>query len=283
MAAPVLSPAPELHVGSPKLCAVDRDARALDLFREARAASAARRHDLHDRIALLYLDVAQSIALRYRDRGIPLDDLVQAANEGLVKAITRFDPALQHDFLSYAVPTMRGEVRRYFRDQGWTVRPPRRIQDLQWQRGRVIDQLHQQLGREPSRTEVAERLSVEPSEVAEADAAAGAFHPTSLDQPASDRLGSEPGASTPLGELLPDDDRETRASEARTLLEPVVRRLSDRDRRVLFLRFFEDWTQKEIGEDIGVSQMQVSRTLSRLLATMRDQLGPEAGELLDAS
>ena len=272
-------------LGAPaeRLSPADRDARALDLFREAADATAARRHDLHDDIALLYLDVAQSIALRYRDRGIPLDDLVQAANEGLVKAISRFDPTLQHDFLSYAVPTMRGEVRRYFRDQGWTVRPPRRIQDLQWQRGRVIDQLHQQLGREPSRQEVADRLEVEPSEVAEADAAAGAFHPTSLDQPASERNGADPGSTTPIGELLPDDDRETRASEARTVLEPVVRRLSDRDRRVLFLRFFEDWTQKEIGEDIGVSQMQVSRTLTRLLGTLREELGSELGDLLDGA
>ncbi|GAA1914851.1 sigma-70 family RNA polymerase sigma factor [Nocardioides marmoribigeumensis] len=272
-----------LSFPAPRLSPTHRDARAIEMFRDAATASAQRRHELHDDIALLYLDVAQSIAGRYRERGIPLDDLVQAANEGLVKAISRFDPELQHDFLSYAVPTMRGEVRRYFRDQGWTVRPPRRIQDLQWQRGRVIDQLHQQLGREPSRREIADRLEVEPSEIAEADAAVGAFHPTSLDQPAAEG-GSDPGSTTPLGELLPGDDRETRASEARTVLQPVVRRLSERDRRVLFLRFFEDWTQKEIGEDIGVSQMQVSRTLTRLLGTLREELGPELGDLLhDAS
>jgi RNA polymerase sigma-B factor len=278
MAAP--ASAPTLHTSARKLSSADRDARALELFSEAKIAPPKRCHDLHDDVAMLYLDVAQSIALRYRDRGIPLDDLVQAANEGLVKAVSRFDPDLQHDFLSYAVPTMRGEVRRYFRDQGWTVRPPRRIQDLQWQRGRVIDQLHQQLGREPSRAELADRLDVAPSEVAEADAAVGAFHPTSLDQPATERSGGESGSATPLGELLPDDDRASLASEARTVLEPVVRRLSERDRRVLFLRFFEDWTQKEIGDDIGVSQMQVSRTLTRLLGTLREELGPEVGELL---
>jgi RNA polymerase sigma-B factor len=275
MTAPVLHhPTHDRTTG--RLAPADRDARALELFAEAQAADDDRRHELHEQVAMLYLDVAHSIAVRYRDRGIPLDDLVQAANEGLVKAISRFDPALQHDFLSYAVPTMRGEVRRYFRDHGWSVRPPRRIQDLQWQRGRVIDLLHQQLGREPTREEVAARLEVDVKEVEEADSAVGAFSPTSLDMPASDA-----DSTTPLGELLPGDDTQTRAAEARTMLQPVVRRLGERDRRVLFLRFFEDWTQKEIGEEIGVSQMQVSRTLTRLLATMRDELGPEAASLLD--
>ncbi len=178
--APAAAPAPVHSLPSARtrpLSPADRDARALELFAEAKRASCERRHDLHEEVAMLYLDVASSIALRYRDRGIPVDDLVQASNEGLVKAISRFDPDLQHDFLSYAVPTMRGEVRRYFRDHGWAVRPPRRIQDLQWQRGRVIDQLHQSLGREPSREEIAERLAVDPEEVTEADCAAGAFSP----------------------------------------------------------------------------------------------------------
>jgi RNA polymerase sigma-B factor len=275
MTASALHPAPHSTPSHPttarRLPPAERDARALELFDLAADRAPDERSDLHEQIALLYLDVAHSIALRYRDRGIPVDDLVQAASEGLVKAVSRFDPALQHDFLSYAVPTMRGEVRRYFRDHGWAVRPPRRIQDLQWQRGRVIDQMHQQLGREPSRAELAECLHVEPEEISEADQASGAFSPTSLDQPAGDN-----DSATPLGELIPDDDSATRASEARTVLEPVVRRLSERDRRVLFLRFFEDWTQKEIGEEIGVSQMQVSRTLTRLLSTLRQELGSSA-------
>jgi RNA polymerase sigma-B factor len=274
---PSLSSLPSLPSRpSRHLPAAERDARAIELFSRAKRASEQERRDLREEIAVLYLEVAHSIALRYRERGIPVDDLVQAANEGLCKAIARFDPDLQHDFLSYAVPTMRGEVRRYFRDHGWAVRPPRRIQDLQWQRGRVIDQLHQQLGREPTAAEIAEQLEVDPGEVTEADSAAGAFTPTSLDQPATDTE-----STTPLGELLPYDDHETRASEARTILQPVVRSLCERDRRVLFLRFFEDRTQKEIGDEIGVSQMQVSRTLTRLLATLREELGAEGeGHLL---
>jgi RNA polymerase sigma-B factor len=252
-----------------------RDARALDLLRQAQTASADERRQLHDDVAALYLEVAHSIALRYRGRGIALDDLVQAANEGLVKAISRFDPDLRFDFLSFAVPTMRGEVRRYFRDQGWTVRPPRRVQDLQWRRTRVLDGLRQQLGREPSRVELAEHLEVDVSEIDEADQAVGAFSPTSLDLPARDEEGS-----AALGDLLQDEDTSTLAAEARTMLQPVVRSLSERDRRVLFLRFFEDWTQKEIGEEIGVSQMQVSRTLTRLLGTLREQLDPDAEGLV---
>lgn len=267
MTAPAIAPAPR--------ATNTRDARALDLLKQARDARPERRRQLHDDVAMIYLEVAHSIALRYRDRGIPLDDLVQAANEGLVKAISRFDPDLRFDFLSFAVPTMRGEVRRYFRDQGWTVRPPRRVQDLQWQRSRVVDALHQQLGREPSRAEVAERLDVDVSEIEEADQAVGAFSPTSLDLPARDEEGS-----AALGDLLPDEDTDTLAAEARTMLQPVVRALNERDRRVLFLRFFEDWTQKEIGEEIGVSQMQVSRTLTRLLGTLREELGPDAEGLL---
>ncbi|RYP79555.1 sigma-70 family RNA polymerase sigma factor, partial [Nocardioides guangzhouensis] len=108
------------------------------------------RQRLLDEVVLLNADVAESVASRYRGRGIPTDDLRQVAYEGLVKAVHRFDPARRHDFLSFAVPTIRGEVQRYFRDQGWTVRPPRRIQDLQWRLHRAIEELSQDLGREPN-------------------------------------------------------------------------------------------------------------------------------------
>ena len=242
----------------------ERHARAHDLLGAASETSDAdEQQHLYDEVVLLNADVAESVASRYRGRGIPSDDLCQAAYEGLVKAVHRFDPARRKDFLSFAVPTIRGEVQRYFRDQGWTVRPPRRIQDLQWRLHRAIEELSQELGREPNERELAEELDVSPREVSAAGSAYGSFSPTSLDQPAS-----ADGAAH-LSDLLPDDDREARASEARLLLEPVVQALGDRDRRILYLRFCEDRTQQEIGDEIGVTQMQVSRTLTRILRDLR--------------
>jgi RNA polymerase sigma-B factor len=157
-------------------------------------------------------------------------------------------------------------VQRHFRDLGWSVRPPRRVQDLQWRLTRALDALGQRLGREPSRAELVAELEVPSEAIDEAMAAYGAYAPTSLDQPNSE------GSTVSLGELIPGEQPEADASEARMVLAPVVRRLTERDRRILFLRYVEDRTQAEIGEDLGVTQMQVSRLLSRILADLRDQL-----------
>lgn len=224
------------------------------------------KQELYDQTVLLYADVAQSVASRYRRRGIPKDDLEQAAYEGLVKAVRRFDPSRRHDFLSFAMPTIRGEVQRYFRDHGWTVRPPRRIQDLQWRLHRAIDELSQELGREPTQRELEQELGVGPAELSEAERAYGSFTPASIDRPVQEEGGLQ------LSDLLADDDHEARASEARLVLGPAVRRLDQRDRRILYLRFCEDRTQAEIGEEIGVTQMQVSRVLSRILRDLRAEL-----------
>jgi RNA polymerase sigma-B factor len=222
--------------------------------------------ELLERVVLINRGVAESVAARFRNRGVPQDDLRQVAYEGLTKAVTRFDPTLRNDLLTYAVPTIRGELQRHFRDQGWTVRPPRRIQELQWRVSQVVERLTQDLGHEPSETEVADELGVPVAEYRETIAAFGCFQPASLDQP----TGLESGTS--VGDLLPDEDSVGASSEARMILAPVVRRLPERDRRILYLRFFEDLTQEEIGEDLGVTQMQVSRLLSRILGDLRDDL-----------
>ncbi|NPC98343.1 sigma-70 family RNA polymerase sigma factor [Nocardioides sp. zg-DK7169] len=239
------------------------------LDRASATTDEATRDALLEEVVLVNRGVAEAVAARYRNRGIAQDDLVQVAYEGLTKAVRRFDPALRNDLLTYAVPTIRGEVQRYFRDQGWTVRPPRRIQELQWRVNRCLDDLGHELGREPRDEEVMSRLALGSTEYREVLEAFGCFQPTSLDNPVS-----ADGATT-LGELIADEDRAQRASEARVVLAPVVRQLSERDRRILYLRFFEDRTQEQIGTELGVTQMQVSRLLSRILRRLRDQVEGE--------
>lgn len=227
------------------------------------------RQQLLDEVILLNRGVADAVASRYRRRGVPMEDLQQAAYEGLVKAVNRWDSSHGRPLLTYAVPTIRGELQRHFRDHGWTVRPPRRVQELQWQVSSCISELTQDLGREPNDSEVRDKLGITDQEYADAMAAFGCFQPTSLDQPVG------PEAAATLGELIPDQAGEDAgvdelaAVDARATLGPAVRSLPFRDRRILYLRFFEEQTQEQIGEELGVTQMQVSRLLARILRDLR--------------
>ena len=245
----------------------ERSERTAELLDRAKGADEETRRRLLEEVVLINRGVAEAVASRYRNRGIAQDDLVQVAYEGLTKAVMRFDPELRNDLLTYAVPTIRGELQRYFRDQGWTVRPPRRVQELQWRVNHAIEELAQSLGREPLDEEVMAHLDISPEDYREALEAFGCFQPTSLDLP----VGQE--SPTTLGALIPDEDADRDAADARVTLAPVVRQLSERDRRILYLRFFEDRTQEEIGADLGVTQMQVSRLLSRILKNLREQVG----------
>ncbi len=256
----------------------DRSARTAELFDELRAApDDPTARQLRDAVVELNLCVARSLAHRYRDRGLDVEDLEQVAYLALVKAVHRFDPGAGHDFLSYAVPTIRGELRRHFRDIGWVIRPPRRIQELQ---GRVADvqmELASHLGRAPRAGELAEVLDENRSDIEEALGAEGCFVPASLDRPVGE------SGTTSVGDLLHSENDEQGRAEARIVLAPVVRRLAERDRRILRLRYFEDRTQREIGEDIGVTQMQVSRLLSRILGDLRDALEEPVARTVDAA
>ncbi|MDN4162887.1 sigma-70 family RNA polymerase sigma factor [Nocardioides abyssi] len=255
-----------------RLPRAERAARTEALLDRLRSTSdEARREDLRRELVLVNRGVAEAVARRYRGRGIADDDLVQVAYVGLVKAVARFDPDRGHDLLTFAVPTVRGELTRHFRDHGWAVRPPRRIQELQTRLIRTAEDLAHELGREPTEAEVAEALDVSPEEYDEANRAWGCFAPRSLDAPLAP--GGDPDSSS-LGELLVDASGEDplTASDARVALAPVVRALGERDRRIVYLRFFEDRSQAEIGEDIGVSQVQVSRLISRILDRMREEL-----------
>jgi RNA polymerase sigma-B factor len=245
----------------------DRGALTAELLEQiARTRNVKERNRLQDQVVLVNMGVARAIAHRYRQRGLATDDLVQAAYVGLVKAVRGFDPVHGRDFLSYAVPTVTGEVKRYFRDFGWTVRPPRRVQELQAQISRASSELSQELGRSPRPSDVAERLDVSEEAVLEALAADGCFTPASLDLP----VGEDGTAS--LGEMLGDETHDLDRAEARGMLAPAVRGLGERARRLPELRFFQGWTQEQIARDIGVTQMQVSRLLSRILADLREEL-----------
>jgi RNA polymerase sigma-B factor len=224
------------------------------------------RSALIDEVVVLNLEVAVSLASRHRNKGVSRDDLEQVASMALVRAAQRFDASMEYDFLSYAVPTIRGELRRYFRDHGWTVRPPRRVQEIQAQAIETRDNLAEHRGSVPSEAEIAAALGEDEATIREALAAEGCFTPTSLDTPA----GHDSGLA--LGEVLGDVDRDAEAAEARVVLQPVVRQLSDRDRRILQMRFFDECTQQEIADEIGVTQMQVSRLLTRIMRDLRRAL-----------
>jgi RNA polymerase sigma-B factor len=246
-----------------------RSERTAELVaRLAECQDEAERHALTNELTAVNMPVADAVVSRYRSRGVATEDLQQVAYLALTKAARRFDPCAGHDFLSFCVPTMRGEVRRYFRDKGWMVRPPRRIQELQQRITQAQRDLTTSIGRPPTPDELAEHLDERPGDVREALDGHGCFAPTSLDRP----VGEEVGAS--LGDLIGDDDTDHAAAEARVTLAPVVRRLSSRDRHILELRFFAGLTQREIAEDIGVTQMQVSRLLTRIFRDIRTELGP---------
>jgi RNA polymerase sigma-B factor len=253
----------------PDSCAPERAGRArrteeiLDDL--AGVTSEERRQELLDALVCVNMGVARSVAARYRNRGISEEDLEQVAYLALVRAARSFDGSRGHDFLSYAVPSIRGEVRRYFRDLGWAVRPPRRVQEIQSRLERIESDLQHRLGRAPTAKELAAALGATEAEVWDALAATGCFTPASLDLVT--RI-----ETTTIGDQLGVLEHGTDAVDARQVLAPLVRRLDDRERRILGLRFFRDCTQQEIAEDIGVTQMQVSRLLSGLMARLRHQL-----------
>jgi RNA polymerase sigma-B factor len=250
-----------------RLSRAERAATTEDLLRRLRTCAPDEAAGIRNAIVVANCGVAEALATRYRGRGIPHEDLVQVANEGLVKAVQRFDPSLDVDLLVYAVPLMRGEIRRYFRDLGWTVRPPRPVQELQGRMKQAIARLGAELGREPNEAELREALGVDEAEYREARAAFGSFQPLSLDQPVA------PSATLSHGDVLPADDVDQPSCEARIIIDRALRSLPGQERRMIYLRFFEERTQKEIAQMLGMSQMQVSRRLQRVLERLRDVVG----------
>lgn len=222
-----------------------------------------------------HMPLARSLALRYRNRGEPVDDLVQVAYLGLVKAVDGYVPGRGPAFSAYAVPTITGELRRHFRDHGWDVRPPRRLQELRARARAAVARLEQELGRVPSAIELAEHLGVTTDELAEMRSAAEGYDTHSLDAPVG--VDAAPAADTDPRQRDDGTDHELDELLRSESVTPLLEQLPEREMLVLALRYYGGWTQHAIGERIGVTQMQVSRIISQCLTRLRAQLEDGAG------
>jgi RNA polymerase sigma-B factor len=240
------------------------------MFRELASLSAGSpefaRH--RDKVIERCLPLADHIARRFDGRGEPRDDLVQVARVGLVNAVARFDVEAGSDFVSFAVPTIMGEVRRHFRDNSWSVKVPRRLKELHLRLGTATGELSQRLGRAPTASELAEELDMDRTEVVEGLVAGSSYNALSIDSGG----GGDDEDPRAIVDMLGDVDSGLTQIENREALRPLLAALPERERTVLVLRFFESLTQTQIAEQVGISQMHVSRLLAKSLARLRDRL-----------
>ncbi|WP_306362064.1 SigB/SigF/SigG family RNA polymerase sigma factor [Nocardia sp. CC227C] len=240
---------------------------------EAMAAApekSARRGDLRAELINRCIPLADHIARKFSGRGEPFDDLTQVARVGLVHAVDRFDITRGSNFLSFAVPTIMGEVRRYFRDNTWAMRVPRRIKETHLRIGSAIDALSQQLGRSPTAKEIAAELGIDADEVTQAVIAGNAYQPSSIDAVS---VGRDTEAS--LLDTLGEEESQFDRVEEYVAIRPLLAGLPERERRILTMRFFESMTQTQIAQQMGISQMHVSRILAKTLARLREQSARE--------
>jgi len=242
----------------------ERSARTTALFEQLESSpDQAERDRLRGAIAELHLPLVGRLANRYSGRGESHDDLVQAASVGLMKAIDRYRLDRRTEFLHFAIPTITGELKRYFRDSCWTVRPPRRIQELRAEIRSAGGELRQTTQREPTSRDLAAAVSTDVREVDEALSAATCYSPASLDTP----------AEVGLGGLMPWESEDGYEQvDTQVTLASAVCSLPERERYILGLRFYKGLTQREIADEIGVTQMQVSRLLARTMAILREEL-----------
>jgi RNA polymerase sigma-B factor len=220
---------------------------------------------VRDRLVEMHLPLVEYLARRFAGRGEPLDDLVQVGTIGLIKAVDRFDTERGVEFSTYATPTVVGEIKRHFRDKGWTVRVPRRLQELRASLSSATSDLTQTLGRSPTVAELAAHLKIGEEEVLEGLESANAYTAVSIE--ASDGEGGMSVADT-----LGGDDLSLEGVEYRESIKPLLDSLPPRERRILMLRFFGNLTQSQIAAELGISQMHVSRLLARTLAQLRERL-----------
>ncbi|MFF2346362.1 sigma-70 family RNA polymerase sigma factor [Pseudarthrobacter sp. NPDC058119] len=238
------------------------------------ATSGRLRETFENDLVLKYLDLAEALAARFEARGRERADLNQVAYLGLVKAARGFDQAKGESFPAYAAPTITGELKRYLRDRTWVVRPPRHIQDLRTRLFRAEPELTQSLGRNPSVTELASELGSDPAEVQEAMSASSSMHPDSLDA-------VNPNSDAPsIGEVLACPEAPLERFEELSCLRDAMQDLSDSDRELLYRRYFCEETQVQLGKRLGMSQMQVSRRLAKVLVELQRRLeeGTHAGD-----
>ena len=243
--------------------------RSGELFAVLRdtGASDARRAGARDDLVHLHLSLVEHCARRFRNRGEPFEDLVQVGTIGLIKAVDRFETDRGVEFSTYATPTVIGEIKRHFRDKGWAIRVPRRLQELRMHIGSATGELTQKLGRSPTPRELAEVIGCTVEEIMEGIESSHAYATLSLD--ASDDNDDGP---PPMLASLGVEDSNIEHVEIRESIKPLLEGLGEREKRILLLRFFKNMTQSQIAEEIGVSQMHVSRLLTRTLAQLRTSL-----------
>jgi RNA polymerase sigma-B factor len=222
--------------------------------------------DLRNQLVRMHLPLVEHLARRFRNRGEPLDDLTQVATIGLIKSVDRFDPERGVEFSTYATPTVVGEIKRHFRDKGWAVRVPRRLQELRLALTTATAELSQLHGRSPTVHELAEKLAISEEEVLEGLESANAYSTLSLDVPDTD------DESPAVADTLGSEDEALEGVEYRESLKPLLEDLPPREKRILLLRFFGNMTQSQIAQEVGISQMHVSRLLARTLAQLREKL-----------
>ena len=243
-------------------------AEVRQLFLEYNGAPEEDRTRLRERLVSQYIGLVEFLARRFRNRGEPLEDLVQVGTIGLLKAIERFDLDREVEFSTYATPTIVGELKRHFRDKGWAVRVPRRLQELHLELTKIVSTLGQELGRSPTVAEIAKAAGTSEENVLEGLEIAQAYNFTSLDAP----IDSDDAGSTSFADQLGSEDDQLLNLEYRAALAPEMAKLPERERRILYLRFFRGMTQSEIADKLGISQMHVSRLLNRTLMRLREAL-----------
>jgi RNA polymerase sigma-B factor len=242
--------------------------RSAELFVELTADNtpAARRLSCRDGLVRLHLPLVDHCARRFLNRGEPFEDLVQVGTIGLIKSIDRFEVDRGVEFSTYATPTIIGEIKRHFRDKGWAIRVPRRLQEMRIAISGVTGDLAQQLGRSPTPGELAERLGASVEEVLEGIESSHAYATLSLD------AGEGEGGPGSILDAIGEVDTSLEHVEIRESLKPLLAVLPDREKKILLLRFFRNMTQAQIADEIGVSQMHVSRLLNRTLERLRDSM-----------
>ena len=225
-----------------------------------------------EQLVLAHLNLARFLASKFKNRGESLDDLVQVATIGLIKAIDRFDISRGLEFTTFATPTIMGEIKRHFRDKGWSVRVPRRLQELSAKVTQVSDKLTEKLQRSPSVDEIAQALGVSVDEVLEAMESAHAYTSVSLDVPQGDDDDGTQSSTVIDKYALVDEDLES--SDDRIVLEQAIKDFSEREQQIIRMRFLEGFTQVEIAQKLQISQVQVSRLLRKTLQKFQEKLDP---------
>ena len=241
-----------------------------DLFIELRATNDPdRQEQIRSQLILMHSNLVRYLARKFANRGEPLEDLIQVGTIGLINAVDRFEPDRHIKFSTYAVPTIIGEIRRYFRDKGWNLKVPRRLKELNLAANRAIEQLSHELGRSPTYAEIGETVGATEEEISEALEMGSAYHAVSLDTELSDE---NEAAKSALLDMVGETDESFQRVELYAQLKDAIDSLPERERKIVQLRFFKELSQTEVAKQLGISQMHVSRLQQKAHSQLKDNM-----------